>query len=525
MVLVWVLVALPVVAQERNAFPVSDFPPPPPEPNELEIEVPRGGPVWITLSAYSITSPVLRYRIKRPAKAGKLGTPELVTAETGRVKYRPPAGTGPGEDSFSYQVQSKEGVSAPAEVHITITDKDPVLITPNDVEFGELLPGESAKRSLELQNIGGGMAEGSLQVPDGWRLEGDPAYHMGAGETQTFTLTFKAAEVGRYTGDIEYSANPERATDLNVEVVAPIAVTSGTVELREAGEMRIGTIHVENRTEGERTLQVKTGPRLDADGKVTVPAKGAADILVRAKGGDGEVEDRVTVEGEGFEAEVPVHAMAAQGRDQRTEAMAPVKPVAAGPGSPVQKAQVAVAPAPAPPTPATAAPEETPASADAGLPGMDLPPLAEAAATPASVGRQVWALGRGKVTETEAVVGCIFKGAPPARSYRLELQKVGLDAQGRPVAQWEPFTRAMLQEKGPLVVAQMVNLQPGRMYVVRLVGLDDQGNVIESSSVGAVWTMPAKRGWAWGWVGAAVVAMAGAGFWMWRRRVESGDWT
>ena len=321
-----------------------------------------GGPVWITLSAYSITSPVTGYRIKRTAKAGQIeGKPELVTADAGRVKYRPPPGVGPGEDSFSYQVQSEDGVSAPAEVHITLTDTNPVLITPNDVEFGQLLPGGSARRSLVLQNIGGGLAEGTVQVPDGWTLDGDAAYHIGAGGKQTFTLIFQPSAVGRYTGDVEYSSNPERATDLNGEVVAPIAVTSGTVELREAGEMRIGTIHVENRTDGARTFKVTAGPALDADGAVTAPANGAADILVRAKAGTGEVDDRVTVEGNGFKAEVPVHAISVEAMERMQLKPAilgatPQETVAAGPAGPAQPARRVASASPVSP----AAPEPPP---------------------------------------------------------------------------------------------------------------------------------------------------------------------
>jgi hypothetical protein len=457
-------------------------------------------------------SPVIRYRIKRTAQAGKLGTPEMVAPNIGRVKYRPPAGTGPGEDSFSYQVQSAEGVSAPAEVHITLTDKPPHVLTPNDIEFGELLPGHSAQRSLDVQNIGGGMAEGRLQVPEGWTLEGDPAYHVGAGEKQTFTLTFKAEAVGRYTGDIEYTGNPDRATDLNVEVVAPIAVTSGTVELREAGEMRIGTIHVENRTDGARTLKVTPGPGLDTDATVTAPGKGGADILVRAKAGNGEVNDKVTVEGEGFTAEVPVHA---------TAVMEP-GPVAIAQATPGQTPP-ARTPQPVE-TPEVTAPvtQTLAASAEAVMPQMNLTlPAPEGDQQPHPPGRRVWALMKGPVTEKGAIVGCNFKGTQPARSYRLELQTVTVDPHGNPVVVWNPFTRAMLQEKGTMVVAQIVDLQPGRLYVVRLVGLDDQGKVIESSSAGQIWTALPKRergGW---WAAAAVVA-AGGGIWWWRKRGSRG---
>ena len=152
------------------------------------------------------------------------------------------------------------------------------------------------------------------------------------------------------------------------------------------------------------------------------------------------------------------------------------------------------------------------------MPVMNLLPPAPDTNEPAAraPGMPVWALREGKVTETEALIGCNFKGAPAARSYRVELQTVGIDAKGGPVALWEPFTRTALQEKGTMVAAQMLNLQPGRLYVVRLVGLDGQGKVIESSSVGRVWTVAAKSGGGWRWWVSA--AAAGGGYWFWRTR-------
>ena len=236
---VFALTASAGFGRDQDDFP-KDVPPPPPEPNPLNIEVPRGGPVWITLSAYSLTSPITGYRIERGAKAGQLGKPQLVTADTGRVKYKPPAGTGPGRDSFSYEVQSVAGVSAPAEVHITITDKDPVLVAANDLEFSQVLVGGSVRRTLVLQNMGGSLAEGTVKTPEGWTVEGNADYRLGAGEKHTFTVIFKPSEERVYTGDIEYTGNLERATDLNGEGVGPVAVTPGTVELRGAGMVRIG---------------------------------------------------------------------------------------------------------------------------------------------------------------------------------------------------------------------------------------------------------------------------------------------
>ncbi|HEX4086439.1 MAG TPA: hypothetical protein VHY22_16100, partial [Chthoniobacteraceae bacterium] len=181
----------PAWGRDRDA--VSRLPPLLPEPTELQAEVPRGGPVWITLSAYSLTSPIIRFRIKEKPQ-GTVGAPELLPDGRARVRYEPPSGNGPGTDSFTYEVQSEAGVSSDAEVHIKLTDVDPQLTAPTELDFGEVLPGQVARRTLDVQNIGGGVAEGGIRVPEGWSVEGDPAYSIPRGGKQTFTILFQPTE-------------------------------------------------------------------------------------------------------------------------------------------------------------------------------------------------------------------------------------------------------------------------------------------------------------------------------------------
>jgi len=482
-----------LLAQDNDGY-IANPGPPPPEPNPLQIEVPRGEAVWITLSAYSLTSPILHFRIKRPPSVGKLGTPKLTSASTGVVRYQPPPGTGPGEDSFSYQVQSTAGFSASADVAIKITDKDPVLITPGDIEFGEVLVGQSVSRTLDMQNIGGGLADGEVQVPDGWAVQGDPGYHLTAGQKQTFTIVFTPQKLGACTGDVDYTGNPERATDLNGTCVPPVSVTTGTVELAQSGAMRAGMIVVKNWTATPQTLTLSAGPRLDVAQTAMAQANGTVEIEVRAKGDDAGFADQVTVEGAGTKTIVAVYA-AAVAMDQVAVASTP-------------------APAPKPPGATQAAiPVAPPAGTlEAGGVGLSMPGSAQTIP-----GMPVCSLGVGESTETSVQVGTNFKGVPAARSYRVETRGIKLDPQGNAVAQWTPFKDAALSVKGTVVIAQLNNLQPGSQYVVRLVGLDPHGNVLETSAAEGVRTAFEKKGWTWQWalLVAGVVAIAALA---WRRR-------
>ena len=149
-----------------------------PEPNPLSVEVRQGEKVQITLSAFSLTSPIIRYRIREKPRLGTLSPAPYVDGKTGLVTYTPAPGGGAGEDEFTYSVQSEAGVSAPETVKIKIVDSDPALTAPLDVDFGEVVPGESARRKITLENIGGGTAEGTVQVPGragAWRAQRNTA--------------------------------------------------------------------------------------------------------------------------------------------------------------------------------------------------------------------------------------------------------------------------------------------------------------------------------------------------------------
>ena len=89
------------------------------------------------------------------------------------------------------------------------------------MDFGELVAGETARRKITLENIGGGTAEGSVQAPEGWSVEGAADYKLRGGMKQAFTLVFAPAEQRAYDGEIEYTGNPERATDIKGSEVPP----------------------------------------------------------------------------------------------------------------------------------------------------------------------------------------------------------------------------------------------------------------------------------------------------------------
>jgi hypothetical protein len=382
-------------------------------------------------------------------------------------------------------------------VTIWITDKDPILIAPDEIDFGQVLPGAASKRPLTIQNIGGGMAEGEIRVPDGWAVEGDPRYHMAGGEKQTFTIVFRPAGERNYTGDIEYTGDLQRATDLDGTGVAPFAVTPGFVELKQEGDMRVATVEIDNRTTQAGAFRLTASPGLETDETAQVPAQGRAEIVVRANGSQaGDIRGRVTVQGEGIDVVVQVHAAAM-----------PAESVAAATALPVatplaQRSAPEPAVARVPPEPAQE---------------LNLPPLGIglADAMPQVISR-ISPLVIQRTGNDGGRLTCIF--IEPARSYIVEVQTLTLDAHGTARPLWSPFPNASVQAAGSAVTAVLDHLPPGSVYVLRLVGLDDQGRRVAFSSTAQLVVRGPKPGPPWGRIllGLAVFGLAG---WAWRRHL------
>ena len=128
--------------------------PAPPQPVEQKVTVRRGGSVEIPLKIYGTRAQTLSWIVKQPPARGRLSEVRATGAESAVVTYRPPADLGVVSDRFAFSVRSSEGVSAPVEVTIAITDEAPQISAPGELNFGTLLVGASAAKTLEFSSIG-----------------------------------------------------------------------------------------------------------------------------------------------------------------------------------------------------------------------------------------------------------------------------------------------------------------------------------------------------------------------------------
>ncbi|MEO7319720.1 MAG: hypothetical protein ABIZ56_12080, partial [Chthoniobacteraceae bacterium] len=170
------------LAPMAMAAPKTPVAPAPPQPMEQKAAVKRGDTVDIPLKIYGTRAQTLSWIIKQAPLHGKLSGVRATGAESAVVTYRPPADLRVISDRFTFSVRSSEGVSAPVEVAVTITDDAPRISATAELDFGSLLIGASAAKTLEFSNAGGGIAEGAMEVDAPWKLAGARDYKLAAGE-------------------------------------------------------------------------------------------------------------------------------------------------------------------------------------------------------------------------------------------------------------------------------------------------------------------------------------------------------
>jgi hypothetical protein len=290
-------------------------PPAPPQPIPQKVKVVRGTPLEITLRVYGKTNQPISYLIRR-ASSGKLTVPKNTELEAAVVEYQAPADHSITRDSFEYASKSTQGVSAPSAVEIEIVDLAPELIAPAEVVFGPLLGGATDKKTIELENKGGSVAEGDLTVDPPWRVEVTNHYRIEPGQRRSVVLTFAPDKPGDYSADLLFSSAPDRSTTLRGKASAAIEVRPASLVLEAvAGSLtRAGALEVVNHTDEPQTVRVAAPERLMSDPPLTLNPGQSGPLMIRTKDGDVRpIAAEITLESGSYRTIVPVHAEALPG--------------------------------------------------------------------------------------------------------------------------------------------------------------------------------------------------------------------
>lgn len=283
--------------------------PPPAQP--LKVQVRRGETAEIALRIFGQNNEALKYLIRTKPRYGKVTEPKVAGREVSTVVYSPPADLEVSRDRFTYAVQNSVGVSAAVDVLITITDQPPELALPGAQDFGSMLAGQSAAKSIEIRNRGGGRAEGKVEVGGPWRIEGSASYRLGAGERVEFKVVFAPAAGGDFESAVRFTSQPETSVLVRGTALAALVAAPTKLMLQNAvgDPVRTGTFELTNQTDTERRARLSGGERLQLPAEVTVPALGKVSVTAQTAAADVAVlTGEVRIESEGLTLRVPVTA-------------------------------------------------------------------------------------------------------------------------------------------------------------------------------------------------------------------------
>jgi hypothetical protein len=231
------LTLCPAPASAREKKPALATPPP--QAVDQTVRVRRSDSIDVPLRIYGTRAQSLEFRIRAAPRAGTLSPVRQVAPERAMVTYTPPPDHAIDSDQFSYAVRSKEGVSAAANVVVRIVDDPAKLVVPAEIDFGMSIAGEEAVQQLEIRNEGGNVAEGSVRTDPPWRIDPASEYHLEPGARIAFALRFAPKQKGAFRGEVRFSSEPGHATQLRGAGRAAVCFEPAKIELKCApGESR-----------------------------------------------------------------------------------------------------------------------------------------------------------------------------------------------------------------------------------------------------------------------------------------------
>ena len=287
--------------------------PAPPQPMEQKVTVKRGGSVDVPLKIYGTRAQTLSWIIKQLPVRGKLSAIRATGAESALVTYRPPADLGVVSDRFTFSVRSNEGVSAPVEVTIAITDDAPQIVGPGELNFEPLLVGASRVKTLEFSNGGGGFAEGSFEVGAPWKVEGLRDYKLAPGEKRAVKIVFVPERSGKFESQMKFTSQADVSVILRgVAEEALVVAPTDLVLTHDGGSpLRAGSIEIRNNTDNALEMEISAGPRLILKKSLSLAAHGMATVALKTAETDvAALEDTLEFSSGALAVRLPVAAKA-----------------------------------------------------------------------------------------------------------------------------------------------------------------------------------------------------------------------
>jgi hypothetical protein len=304
------LLAGPVLLAAPNDLPI--LPPPMAQPESLSIL--RGGEVEIPLRALGRASGQLKFLVRSPPKNGLLGEIRVTGPKSAVVRYTHDDSSA-GMDVFTFAVQAIDSpVSAAAPVAITISEEPPRLSAVEALDFGPVFIGQPREEQIVLQNSGGGVLEGRMEVPFPWKILGDSEYRIGRQGTRKVRITCDPSRPQEYTGELTFSHDAARVIRLLASATPPLSFEpSNEISLAARGEssVRSGAVLVRNQTAQERIVRISVPPEVVSPGEVAIAAGEEKEIALATKREFlGPKLGNASFASEGFQQDIPIRIFA-----------------------------------------------------------------------------------------------------------------------------------------------------------------------------------------------------------------------
>ena len=202
------------------------------------VEVAAGNPVQITLHGDGQPGKTVEFQIRAQPMHGMInGEPTRLTRNSVSVLYVPTPGDDSTDDEFTFNAQvAGTAVSAPETVRLRLIPPPPALATtPGELDFGAVKTGESSRAEFTLENRGGSEADGRVEPPAPFVVDGPADYHLAKGAQQTFRLIFQPQDGQVFSSNVHFRYETGGGVHLiGTGLVVPKPLVAQTAEVASA---------------------------------------------------------------------------------------------------------------------------------------------------------------------------------------------------------------------------------------------------------------------------------------------------
>jgi hypothetical protein len=238
-----------------------------PKAVNTETTVQRGESVRIQLRGHERNLNRLTYGILSSPRYGRLSRVDQPDASEGQgpgyVTYTHGDDENSLTDTFAFEVIATTGLRGRGRITIRILDSPAqLLITPALLDLGTTAVGDTpVRRTVELANVGGGVIQGFLEIPEPFALADEGMFVLRRGERARIPVIFAPQRAGPYSFQVQPVSGDRATLTLKGEALQPFAVEPDGSEFQEQPDQsRTAGAVVKNQSQSPQRISVVLPP-------------------------------------------------------------------------------------------------------------------------------------------------------------------------------------------------------------------------------------------------------------------------